>query len=298
VTSAVALDVRTQVLVAEYPIGATHGPRRLADHEFVWITRGSAVWSVHDGRRTPDAHVIAGQRLRPGMIVLARPGTVDHYHWDTRRTSAHAYVHFDVTDAVGLPPSERWPSVRSMAELPLLDGLTSYLLALAGDASPAARRRSDELVALLLDVFVNGPVPGAGQRWPDALTVAVEHVGRVWAREGVRAVPADELAAAAHVSTGHLFRLFRVQFGTSPARALEILRLGRAAVALQRSNATLTEVASLVGYANPYHLSRRFSEVYGRPPGAFRRIEAATDPLWPLRDTGLLALDHTLHHST
>lgn len=282
------------VQVADYPVGATFGPRTLHDYEFVWILRGSALWTVREQDSGPSGPFIARQRLRPGMIALARAGTVDSYRWDPDRVSTHAYVHFEVTDPAGLPPEPEWPSVRSMAQPTMLDGLSAYLLALAGDGSTTARRRSDDLVRLLLDVFVTGPLPESGERWSEPVTMMVEHVRRIWERDGFRIIAVDELEAAANISAGHVFRLFREQFGSSPARALETVRLSKAAVALQRSNASIAEVAALVGYANPYHFSRRFSQTYGVPPGTFRRTQPDTDPLWPVRDADLLALAHAV----
>lgn len=293
-SGSLSVEARTLVQVADYPVGASFGPRRLRDHEFVWIMRGSALWTVREHGADPSDRPIAQQRLRPGMIALARSGTVDSYLWDPDRISTHAYVHFTVTDPTGLPAESEWPSVRSMSQLTMLDGLSSYLLSLAGDGSAAAQRRSDELVRLLLDVFVTGPLPESGQRWPEPVTVIVEHVRRIWERDGFRIIAVDELEAAANISAGHVFRLFREQFGSSPARVLETVRLSKAAVALQRSNASISEVSELVGYTNPYHFSRRFSQTYGEPPGTFRRTQADTDPLWPVRDAGLLALAHAV----
>lgn len=273
-------------------MGATFGPRRLHDHEFVWILRGSAVWTVREPGVDSSGSFLARHRLRPGMIALARAGTVDSYLWDPDRTSTHAYVHFTVSDPTGLPPEREWPTVRTMAQLTMLDGLSAYLLSLAGDGSAAAQRRSDELVRLLLDVFLNGPLPESAQRWPEPVLVIVEAVRRIWEKDGFRIIAVNELEGAASISAGHVFRLFREQFGASPARVLETVRLSKAAVALQRSNASIAEIATLVGYTNPYHFSRRFSQTYGEPPGGFRRTQADTDPLWPVRDAGLLALAH------
>ncbi|MDN5726867.1 MAG: helix-turn-helix transcriptional regulator, partial [Propionibacteriales bacterium] len=111
-----------------------------------------------------------------------------------------------------------------------------------------------------------------------------------WATAGVSRVPVAELARAAHVSAGHLHRTFRQAFGCGPARALELVRLARAATALQRSNTTISDVAAAHGFANPYHFSRRFAHTYGSPPHAFRTREPLTDPMWPLRETQLLAV--------
>jgi transcriptional regulator GlxA family with amidase domain len=122
----------------------------------------------------------------------------------------------------------------------------------------------------------------------------VDHVATVWERSGPRIVSVQELAAAANQSAGHLHRLFREQYGCGPAYALDLIRLARAATALQRTNATIREIASDCGYSNPYHFSRRFSLAYGDPPGTFRRRRQLSDPLAPVRAAGLLPIARRL----
>ena len=79
----------------------------------------------------------------------------------------------------------------------------------------------------------------------------------------------------------------RQNYGCGPAHALELVRLSRAAMIVQRSNATLAEIARASGFANPYHLSRRFRAAYGVPPGRYRRDQPTADPQAPVRDAGL-----------
>ena len=102
--------------------------------------------------------------------------------------------------------------------------------------------------------------------------------------------PGARLGGRRRVSPGHLFRIFRTEYGCSPARALEIIRLARAAILLQRSNATLAEIAHRCGFANPYHFSRRFAAVYGLPPGRFRGQPDIRDPYDQARQLGLLPI--------
>jgi AraC family transcriptional regulator len=282
------------VRVADYPSRATFGPRRLMDYEFVWILRGSAIWTVREVDF--DDSFVGEQRyqLQPGMIGLARAGTVDSYQWDEFRTSTHAYVHFGITDAGELGTESAWPATRIMSGRPILEGICAYLLELAGQQTIRARNRSDQLVGLLLDLFVNGPLQQPDRVLPAPLTALIEHVRLTWAKSGMRIVGAGELAVAASVSEGHIFRLFREHLGCGPARAFELVRLARAAVSLQRSNATISEIADLSGFANPYHFSRRFAAVYGFPPGVFRAKHFPPDPLWPIREASLMPLAHAL----
>jgi transcriptional regulator GlxA family with amidase domain len=169
----------------------------------------------------------------------------------------------------------------------VLDGVCRRLVELSASADTAAQERTDQLVGVLLDAVVGLQVDAP---LPNHVRAIAEHVAQVWSRDGVRLMAVNELATAASLSAGHVFRVFRSAYGCSPARALELLRLSRAATALERSNATLAEVAAGSGFANAYHLSRRFAAVYGAPPGAYRSQASRPDPLEPLRAAGLLGL--------
>jgi AraC family transcriptional regulator len=263
----------------------------MVDYEFVWLLRGSAVWTIANG----DDHGGQDDReylLRPGTLALAGPGTVDRYQWDQEQPSTHAYVHFGLD--VDHPVPRGWPAVRSLTALPVLDGICRYLVQLAGDPSPSADARRDQLLALMTDIFVNGPVPRADPGLPELMITIAATVRSDWDRYGIRPVAVDTLATAAGVSAGHLHRLFRGWFGLGPSRVLELVRLARAAATLRRSNATIAEVAVLTGFANPYHFSRRFSGTYGQPPGSYRQSEQPVDPLAPLQSAGLVQLSYLL----
>jgi len=66
--------------VAVYPPGATFGPRRLEDFEFVWLLQGTAEWCYDQGR-------IA---LGPNRLLLGRPGIQDSFVWDRTRPTRHS----------------------------------------------------------------------------------------------------------------------------------------------------------------------------------------------------------------
>jgi len=275
------------VQLVDYAPGSSFGPRRLEDYEFLWILSGSAVWTLHE--RGPAAGWLAGPSLtlRPGTLLLAPAGAVDSFTWDPARSTRHAWAHFRVQDSASLPEPDTWPLVRSLSAAPVLDGICAYLIELGRQPSVAARERSDQLLGLLLDIFVRGPLESPALSEPAAVAAAAAAARDIWAAEGVRLVEVHELAAAAHVSVGHLYRIFRQHYGCGPAHALELIRLSRAAVMVQRSNASLAEVAAANGFANAYHLSRRFRAAYGMPPSAYRRVQPTADPLAPVRAAGL-----------
>ena len=206
----IEVDGAGMVQVIDYAPGSTLGPRRLVDHEFVWILSGSATWTVHHPGGRGDLAGRPSLTLRPGTLLLAPSGVTDSFRWDPAHPTRHAWAHLRVDDPAGLPDPACWPLTRSLTGSPVLGGLCDYLIELADQPLATARRRSDQLLALLLDLFVRGPLaePPPPTTTP-VVGAAIDAARRIWQAEGVRLVEVDELAAAANVSVGHLHRTFR-----------------------------------------------------------------------------------------
>lgn len=274
--------------VAAYPAGSTFGPRPLGDFEFVWVLRGRGHWtsdqlpeSDMDGSRTTP--------ITPGQLILARPGSADSYRWTHETWSKHAFVHFSVSEGPELPPVEQWPSSRLMPQAGALSGLCAYLLELAAVGSDEALRRTNEVLHLLLDIFVTGPLTTDIEgRFDSRLNSMFDRVKAEWENRGYRIISNSELSSYATISAGHLFRLFRENFEVGPAAVLEAARLVVAATALQRTDLPVSEVAEWTGFSSAYHFSNRFRRLYAVPPGRYRRAAIPIDPLEPLRGSGIL----------
>jgi transcriptional regulator GlxA family with amidase domain len=91
-----------------------------------------------------------------------------------------------------------------------------------------------------------------------------------------------KLAKVAALSRAAFARRFAAEVGAPPLRHLTALRMTRAAELLATTDAPLAEIASLVGYANEFALSRAFRRHTGRPPGVYRRsVREATASFAP-----------------
>lgn len=265
---------------AVYLPGATVGPRTLSDFQFVWILRGSARWSSAGGTR----------ELRPGQLLLVRPGTRDHWQWDRRQPTTHGYVYFSLTGAWRPTTASLWPALRVTGEDDPIPATLRYLLRL-DVTSEDDLHIAAELVRFVLVLFARGPGAQTGPALPAAVESVIDHVYRAWGPSGVaRALSLDELAAAAAVSSGHLCRVFRDEFGVGPVTAFELLRLARAATLLSQSDLPMTAIARSCGFADPEHFSHRFRRVYDDPAGRYRHANGAPDPSAPLATAGLLPI--------
>jgi AraC-like DNA-binding protein len=302
--------VRAGPTVAHYPAGATFGPRTLTDFEFVWLLSGSARWEYATTEGPAPGRGTQGMALRPGTLLLARPGMRDRFCWDRDRPSLHAYVHFSLVEpgpirAVRRPtsgllgPVDSWPLTRRLGPADPLAALCRYVLWLGQAGGRGAgeldARRPAEVLAFLLDLFVRGPLPADdATELPAHFRRLADEVRAIWREGPTRPVGLAELATLTRLSPGHLSRLFRTAYGIGPVTAIDLVRLARSATLLRRSNLTVGAVAAACGYVSPYHFSRRFRRVYGLPPVSYRASVDADDPLAPLARAGLLPLAHRL----
>ncbi|KIX10829.1 AraC family transcriptional regulator [Dethiosulfatarculus sandiegensis] len=79
----------------------------------------------------------------------------------------------------------------------------------------------------------------------------------------------SELARMVGISRTKLINGFSYLFGTTPAACLRDMRLKRARQLLFQREKSLTEIASIVGYASLSHFSKVFRAYYGVPPSRY-----------------------------
>lgn len=79
------------------------------------------------------------------------------------------------------------------------------------------------------------------------------------------------LAEVAQLSPYHLLRLFKQATGQTPYHYLLTARLQRAQDMLRHTDAPISEVALLTGFADQSHLTRHFKRAFGITPALFVR---------------------------
>ena len=267
------LTLPTAYGIATYPAGATFGPRRLRDFEFVWIIEG-------------DAEYRRAETLVPapaGTIVLCRPEATDFFQWDPRHRTRHAYFHFDILATPGdWPERETWPLARLPEEGDILRPLFRHLLTWGRSGDPLQCRLT---MANLLAAFLSGEIAAADvpqEALPEPVERATAYLHRRLEQDPAAAIGLAELAGAACVTPEDLCRLFKAATGRSPVETVRLALLDRAAVLLARSNYAVNEIAALCGFSSPFHFTRRFKEAYGQPPTDLRRaVQAGATPPTP-----------------
>jgi transcriptional regulator GlxA family with amidase domain len=80
----------------------------------------------------------------------------------------------------------------------------------------------------------------------------------------------EQLAEAARLSPRQFTRVFRLETGQSPARAIENLRLEAARYMLEQGRLPIEEIAREAGFGDRERMRRSFLRTYGQTPRAIR----------------------------
>lgn len=261
-------------------------PRRLGADDLVMVIGGDGV----DGA-SRDARLLrwlqragrSGARIASicsGSLVLAAAGLLDGRsattHWSRSRQFAHDHP------AVRLQPDRLYvrerrecqgaaqtrPEVWTSAGMTA--GIDLCLALLAHDHGEAlAREAARQLV-------VERRRAGGQSQFSPLLDLQppegrfgalLEHV-RQHLREDHRV---EALAARACMSPRHFARCFQAETGTTPAQAVERLRVDAARAALDGGEPSVQRVALACGFGNTERMRRAFQRLLGRPPAALRK---------------------------
>jgi AraC-like DNA-binding protein len=89
-----------------------------------------------------------------------------------------------------------------------------------------------------------------------------------------RAIPLNELAGVAAMSSFQFTRYFSLAFGDPPSRYHRRIRLQHAAQKLRRRDSSITEIAFSAGYGELSAFTHAFSREFGCPPSTFGAVPA------------------------
>lgn len=248
--------------------GEVLGPRELQDFELVYIIDGQVTY-ISDG---------AEYVVPPGGFIFGRPGFCETYRWDPKIPTRHAFFHFDISSVPeDWPDFSGWLRARSVLS-PVGLGLFRHILQhiYEHDDWPAAvpAPRDCRLVEALLDTFLEEHIAESvsfERERPEAVRRALMVMRRMAEEQPLKPLSLTSLAAQSHVTQKHLCRLFERSLGCSPMQTFSRMKLQSARPLLMRTNLSVKEIAERCGFENQLYFSRRFSQIYGCSPSAFRK---------------------------
>jgi len=106
------------------------------------------------------------------------------------------------------------------------------------------------------------------ERIAAALRYARDHISRRFTVE--------QMAEAAGFSLRQFSRAFRMETGTTPARAVERIRADLARDHIEAGTENIEKIAEAVGFGDGERMRRAFLRVFGHPPQSVRRAARST----------------------
>ncbi|MEM9418328.1 MAG: AraC family transcriptional regulator [Planctomycetota bacterium] len=229
----------------------------------VMLDRGSLCVTT-DGRE---------QHVRPGEVVCQWPGGRERYVFDPDEVSAHRWVALTFD---GSSDTARWLNGKKATAAPiqreslLMRQLFDTALQMTHNTDPAVKVVRKHLALSYFEAYLmeaESCESGGGLVLHPALVAMKSAI----AEHFDESLTLEDLADAAMVSTNHLVRLCRDQLRTTPMRLLWDTRVDQGVELLRSTGLTISEIAYRVGFANPFHFSRRCKERHGLSPRALRQ---------------------------
>ncbi|HEY5909839.1 MAG TPA: AraC family transcriptional regulator [Verrucomicrobiae bacterium] len=210
--------------------------------------------------------------VHQGDLVLAPPGCACRFG---RHSGSRWALHW--LRAVGdhlpeyirsLPVGPLQPVLPVGDDARILRLFNEILRSLQHASSYANLLRASHALGYLFSLLIEWPArndtrPNTVQKVAEAINYMSEHVG-----ESLRM---GALARMAGLSSDYFAQLFKQQTGSPPREYLHLLRIHRACQLLRGSTLSVKEVASRVGYSDPFHFSRQFKAFQGWSPSDYRR---------------------------
>jgi AraC-like DNA-binding protein len=231
-------------------------------HSIEYVAQGSGQLKL--GRRRFE--------LRPGSIFSYAPGIPHHIISDPETPLVKYFVDFTGHHAAQWLRLQKLPA-GSVSQIfppseiqPLVDELIRSGSRGTRHAPDLCRRLLECLGVKLLEA--RAPLKGA-----DSLAfVTYQHC-----REHIRAHhrrlrTLSQIARDCHLDPAYICRLFRRYDHQSPYQFLTRLKMNDAAGQLTQPGALVKNVASDLGFANPFHFSRLFKSVFAVSPEMFRSM--------------------------
>ncbi|MER7247692.1 AraC family transcriptional regulator [Kribbella sp. NPDC000426] len=200
------------------------------------------------------------ERITAGAHTIVPPGFPHTYHTDPGERWTELFVVFtgplfDSIQHLSGPAGPRYP-----VPLPAIEALRTVLR-----APPKTRRAAEHQLVALADWLVD-----VEDTADDVSMEILDAMGRL-ADDLTASTDLRAVAAEAGLSYDTFRRRFAKQVGQTPAAFRSERRLQAAATLLRLTDLTHREIARTLGFADEFHLSRRFRAQFGVSPRDYRR---------------------------
>ena len=212
--------------------------------------------------RTPE-----GERLcRPGEIALIKPGTPHHYGTTTGGNWQFVWAHFSARNLeASLLPVDTL-TIQQLESGQVRKRVFRVFRHMISDLRERRDYWRELALGSLRDILML-----LAQRRNRKLDPRIEetlHYLTMHMRESVRI---ESLARTVGLSASRLSHMFKESTGASIIDTLNRMRIRQAALYLEHTDRTASEVAYEVGFHNYNHFILQFKKWYGESPSAFKK---------------------------
>lgn len=242
----------------------TWRPKGRVDWQLIYIAAGEGHF-LFDGEE-----VI----VPAGNMVLFQPKQEQHYYFLGKDRSQYWFVHFT---------GRQVKNVLRRFEIPL----DRYVLntGISFEYEELFRQMRDELLECawnyeeMLTWLLQALLLKMHRRMCEDVTKEsgfvrdeIEHAKEFFRTHYNEDISIEQYAASRNMSTSWFGKSFSAAVGKSPKQFLLDLRILNAQILLETSDATVNEIARIVGYENPMYFSRLFRKAKGLSPTTYRKL--------------------------
>jgi AraC family transcriptional regulator of arabinose operon len=250
-----------------FPHAAGHNrsrPKGAGEFIFSWLLQGRG-WCEVDGQ----AH-----DLRPGHVMVLRPGSPHFYRYETDQTFILRWFHCRGSAVAQMAAilASASPVVHVGHDAAQISLHEEALCALEQVCIPGQLSRASQLLSALVaqwtwnrHAHAHDKAATTPQKVDQLLQFMRSHLS-----ESLRP---GAMAARLGVSRSHFCALFQRHTGLPPTRWLLEARLERAHTLLRETSLSVKEVAHAVGINDPLYFSRLFTRRFKSPPSRVKRAE-------------------------
>jgi AraC-like DNA-binding protein len=248
-----------------YPQASGHQMRRQkhANHLLIYCVRGKGELWIDK----------TNWNIKAGDLIILPEGVAHAYHADAKEPWSIYWIHYEgrqakaYTDFVAQSQAVltvgQHPSLITELEAILSLHKTAYAL-------PAFIHGACLLKALLTSLSAR--ITRAALK-EDSLDI--EAIQRLMQHRLGSALDLDDLAQQANLSKYYFIRRFHALTGHTPIQHFIHLKMQHACQLLDNTTDPIKQIATSVGYDDPYYFSKIFKKVVGVSPKNYRRSRAA-----------------------
>ena len=202
------------------------------------------------------------QTFSPGHAVIACPGTFQNYG-----SLKGFYVEDSICFSGAAADALREAGVLSdrVIYIGLERRLFPVIKKIREPGLISALEANAMLISLLIEVHrerLNVKNEGSRHNLQKLLTYIDENPGYWWTVE--------EMSEYCNISSNYLRQLFYEETGMSPKQYIDQLKMRHASEMLRAGKMKVAEIASSLGFKDPFHFIRRFSNLTGTSPRRYR----------------------------